>query len=84
LIFLHFARKTFNPWAGLKTDSRSAARDAGRCNRVVGIGGRLQRPAGVEYYHVDYVGLRKRFYHGFAHSTNLNANIAQHRENVKR
>ena len=25
LIFLHFARKTFNPWAGLKTDSRSAA-----------------------------------------------------------
>jgi hypothetical protein len=30
LIFLHFARKTFNPWAGLKTDSRSSARDAGR------------------------------------------------------
>jgi hypothetical protein len=29
---------------------------------VVGSGGRLQRPAGVEYYHVDYVGLRKRFY----------------------
>jgi hypothetical protein len=29
---------------------------------VVGIGGRRQRPAGVEYYHVDYVGLRKRFY----------------------
>ena len=25
LIFLHFARKTFNPWAGLKTVSRSAA-----------------------------------------------------------
>jgi hypothetical protein len=23
-------------------------------------------------------------YHGFAHSTNLNANIAQNRENVKR
>src|ERR1019366_2373869 len=46
LIFLHFARKTFNPWAGLKTDSRSGARDAGRhgpCrtgHRVVGIGGR--------------------------------------------
>ena len=31
-------------------------------HRVVGIGGRLQRPAGVEYDHVDYVGLRKRFY----------------------
>jgi hypothetical protein len=27
LIFLHFARKTFNPWAGLKTDSRSGAQD---------------------------------------------------------
>jgi hypothetical protein len=27
---LHFARKTFNPWAGLKTDSQSPARDAGR------------------------------------------------------
>jgi hypothetical protein len=25
IYFLHFARKTFNPWAGLKTDSRSAA-----------------------------------------------------------
>ena len=25
-------------------------------HRVVGISGRLQRPAGVEYYHVDYVG----------------------------
>jgi hypothetical protein len=55
-------------WHGFKTDSRSGARDAGRhgpCrtgHRVVGIGGRLQRPAGVEYYHVDYVGLRKRFY----------------------
>jgi len=24
--FLHFARKTFNPWAGLKTDSRSLRR----------------------------------------------------------
>jgi len=24
MIFLHFARKTFNPWAGFKTDSRSA------------------------------------------------------------
>ena len=31
-------------------------------HRVAGSGGRLQRPAGVEYYHVDYVGLRKRFY----------------------
>ena len=64
LIFLHFARKTFDPWAGFKTDSRSGARD-GPCqtgHRVVGSGGRLQRPAGVEYYHVDYVGLRKRFY----------------------
>ena len=53
---------------GFKTDSRSGARDAGRLgpcrtgHRVVGSGGRLQRPAGVEYYHVDYVGLRKRFY----------------------
>ena len=71
LIFLHFARKTFNPLAGLKTDSRSLRRATtcggppGPCrtgHRVVGSGGRLQRPAGVEYYHVDYVGLRKRFY----------------------
>ena len=64
LNFLHFAREIFNPWAGLKTDSRSGARD-GPCrtgHRVVSSGGRLQRPAGVEYYHVDYVGLRKRFY----------------------
>jgi hypothetical protein len=29
---------------------------------LAGIGGRRPRPAGVEYYHVDYVGLRKRFY----------------------
>jgi len=46
LIFLHFARKTFNPWAGLKTDSRSGARDAGRhvvvsrCRRQTARGGR--------------------------------------------
>jgi hypothetical protein len=64
VFFLHFTQKTFNPWAGLKTYSRSGARD-GPCRtgyRVAGIGGRLQRPVGVEYYHVDYVGLRKRFY----------------------
>ena len=64
---LHFARKTDNPWAGLKTDSRSAAgrwtaRSVPDWPPVVGSGGRLQRPAGVEYYHVDYVGRRKRFY----------------------
>jgi hypothetical protein len=49
---------------GFKTDSRSGAQDS-PCRtgyRIVGIGGRLPRPAGVEYYHVDYVGLRKRFY----------------------
>jgi hypothetical protein len=63
LIFLHFARKTFTPWAGLKlilAEPRDGPCRTGQ--RVVGIGGRLQRPAGVEYYHVDYVGLHQRFY----------------------
>jgi hypothetical protein len=50
LIFLHFARKTFNPWAGLKT-ANGRARHSVRAvvvnpNAFVGNGGRLPRPAG--------------------------------------
>jgi uncharacterized protein YbcV (DUF1398 family) len=62
LIFLHFAREIFNL---LLMDSKlilEAARGTldGTLSFPEVVGQLLA--AGVEYYHVDYVGLRKRFY----------------------
>jgi len=63
LIFLHFTRKNFlNPWAWIPKLILAAARGTldGSLSFPEVVGQLLA--AGVEYYHVDYVGLRKRFY----------------------